>query len=263
MSKVTEAAEAVEHLDEAVSRGIEHIPRENVDLSVIPPAEYRQPWDRQEGESEYLYSQFLYYRDLGPGRTVAATHKHFNGETKKVKSGKSAGSKQQGISYATSKKFNWKARALSWDNDQERQYQLARSEAIRDMVARHEEQVVEAIDALMVPVKALNEAMQDEDFVHSLSKTDAKKLVQMANQSARTIPSLMSAERLARGMPTEIVGGTIDHNHVVTIERDQIGEILEVLAGAGVLDVGDPDFETGEIVDAEVVDVHSVPADDH
>ena len=71
----------------------------------------------------------------------------------------------------------------------------------------------------------------------------------------------MSAERLARGMPTEIVGGTVEHQLVSTVDRDQIGEILAVLAAAGALNVGGGSLGTGEIVDAEVVEVYPVPAD--
>jgi hypothetical protein len=71
----------------------------------------------------------------------------------------------------------------------------------------------------------------------------------------------MAAERLSRGMPTEIVGGVVEHQHIVSVERDQIGAVLEVLGQAGVLNVGTPGSESGNIVDAEVVEVHSVPAE--
>jgi hypothetical protein len=62
-------------------------------------------------------------------------------------------------------------------------------------------------------------------------------------------------------MPTEIVSGVVEHQHVTSIDRDQIGEVLAVLGQAGVLNVGNPDSESGNIIDAEVVEVHSVPAE--
>jgi len=266
MSTIDDAAKAVEHLGDTIDQGMEDLSRSDVDLAVVD-SEYRQPWDQQDGESNIHYAQFVHYRDQGLGRTVAATHRHFNGKPKHApgsETKKRPHGKLTAISYATPKKYEWEQRASSFDMDQERQYQLARSEAIREMVVRHEVDIEEAIGALMIPIKALSTAMEeDEEFIASLSRTDAKKLISLANQSARTIPSLMSAERLARDMPTEIVGGTIDHRHVVAVERDQIGEILEVLGRAGVLDDGDRSLGTGEIVDAEVVDVYPIPAEDN
>jgi len=114
----------------------------------------------------------------------------------------------------------------------------------------------------MVPIDALTIAMSDnEEFIADLTNMDKKKLISLANLAARTIPSLMAAERLSRGMPTEIVTGVVEHQHVVSVERDQIGNVLEVLGQAGVLDVGNANSGTGDIIDAEVVEVHSVPAE--
>ena len=59
----------------------------------------------------------------------------------------------------------------------------------------------------------------------------------------------------------EVVGGKIDHQHVVAVERNQIGEVLEILGRAGVLADGGGGFGADEIIDAEVVDVHPVPAE--
>ena len=84
----------------------------------------------------------------------------------------------------------------------------------------------------------------------------------MAASSAKAIPNLMTAERLARGMPTEIVSGTIEHQHI-DVSRDQIGALLRILDKAGVLDVGSGDPGNSEIVNATVVEVHSLPSDDN
>ena len=261
MSELDDAVEVIGNLAVALEKGPEELAREDVEIVPVP-SEYQEPWDRREDESNSHYAQFLHFRDQGLGRTVAATHRHFNGEMKRSPTKRYPDGMPQGIRYVTSQKFEWKARAAQWDQDQERQYQLARSEAVREMVDRHEDEIVEAIEALMTPIRVVNRLIEtDDEFVNSLSKSDAKKLISMANQAARTIPSLMNAERLARGMPTEIVGGTVDHKHVVAVERDQIGEILEVLGTAGVLDVGGGNLGTGEIIDAEVVDVHPIPAE--
>ena len=263
MSKIDDAAEVVENLTAALEQGPEELAREDVKLVAVP-AEYQEPWDKRNNEKDLDYAKFLHYRDQGPGRTIIATHIHFHGERELSPTSRYPEGTPRNISYEVSKKGEWKTRASLWDDDQERQYQLARSQAIREMVGRHEDQVERAIDSLMVPIEALSLAIEtDPDFMSNLSKQDARKLISISNQAARTIPSLMSAERLARGMPTEIVGGTIDHNHHVTVERDRIGEILEVLAGAGQLDDGSRSLGSGEIVDAEVVDVYPVPPEDN
>jgi diadenosine tetraphosphate (Ap4A) HIT family hydrolase len=114
----------------------------------------------------------------------------------------------------------------------------------------------------MIPIDALTVAMSDnEEFIADLTNMDKKKLISLANLAARTIPSLMAAERLSRGMPTEIVSGVVEHQHVKVVERDQIGAVLEILGQAGVLNVGIPDSGSPDIVDATVVEVHSVPAE--
>ena len=192
---------------------------------------------------------------------MKATHQHYaaiadQSTTKKIKT------YNVNWLYQLSTKHRWKDRAYQWDQHEEAQYQLARSEAIRKMVDRHERDVSDAIEGLMTPIRALQLRIEsDPDFLGNLSQASAAKLVDMANKASRTIPSLMSAERLARGMPTEIVGGTVEHQLVSTVDRDQIGEILEVLERAGALNVGRGSLGTGEIVDAEVVDVYPVSAD--
>ena len=129
------------------------------------------------------------------------------------------------------------------------------------MAERHEEKIGEAIDAIVVPFEALTTALKDDDFLAQLVNMKPARLIDITNRAARALPSLMSAERLARGEATEIVAGTIEVNHNVTIERDQIAEILEVLDAAGALPVGLSDSEFVEIDDAEVVDVYPVSAD--
>ena len=264
MNELDDAAKAVNRLDAAVNQGLEPIPRESVEipdekaeLALVDP-EFRQPWDRIEGESDYEYEMFVRYRDMGLGRTVMSVFRSVVDERTNNRGGR----RTQNRLYTASTKYRWKDRAYQWDQYEEMQYQLARSESMRSMVSRHEEARVDAIDSLMTPVKALQRRMDDDpDFLDNLSKASAAKLIDMANKASRTIPSLMNAERLARGMPTEVVGGTVEHQLVTTVDRDQIGEILEVLDQAGVLNVGGGDLDTGEVVDAEVVEFHPLPAD--
>ncbi len=273
MSELSDVSKAVTVLDDAINTDMDLIETDDLDQSVLAVPisdvvnEYQNPWDRLPDETNYKWDLFCHYRDSGLQRTFIATAAYGESLFKEWReNSKGTGDKPRTKSrnrisrYST--KHRWKERAYAYDKEQERLYQLARSEAIRDMAARHETVIEKAIDGLMAPIEALSTAMAtDPDFVSNLSKTDAKKLIDLSNRAARTIPSLMAAERLARGMPTEIVGGVVEHQHVVSVERDQIGEILGVLERAGVLDVGGSDSDFGEIVDAEVVDVHPLSAE--
>ena len=260
MNEIDDAEKAISDLDDALNQGLEPLPRENVELALVD-VDYRQPWDQQEGETAYQYQMFLHYRDQGLIRTVKATHTHFEGKVGESPDGKIKTHNLNWL-YQISTKHRWKDRAYQWDQHEEAQYQLARSEAIRDMVDRHENDITDAIEGLMTPIRALQIRIDtDPDFLGNLSQASAAKLIDMSNKAARTIPSLMNAERLARGMPTEIVGGTVEHQLVVEVDRDQIGDVLDVLERAGRLTAGGSDLGSGEIIDAEVVDIHPLPTD--
>jgi hypothetical protein len=260
MGEISDMTDAVKELDEALS--VEMEPMNDLVVAEPEPVNpHQMPWEKISGESKYQWALFSHYRDQGIRRSIRVTalwaEKHNLG-TKKLDTLE----KYSNIVRQFQGKNRWNDRCFAYDVEQERLYQLARSEAIRDMAERHEVQIEKAINGLMTPIDALTKAIdEDPEFMADLSKTDKKKLISLANLAARTIPSLMAAERLSRGMPTEIVSGVVEHQHVTSIDRDQIGEVLAVLGQAGVLNVGSPDSESGNIIDAEVVEVHSVPSE--
>jgi len=263
MSEIDDMSEAAKELDESLAAELE--PIDANDLVVVESDNgYQQPWDRLPAETDYAWNLFANYRDAGPKRSLRRTAKYgFDIELSNGKGLQITGYSQYRSAVTRfAVKHRWNERCFSYDANSERLYQLARSEAIREMAVRHENQIEKAINGLMVPIDALTIAMSDnEEFIADLTNMDKKKLISLANLAARTIPSLMAAERLSRGMPTEIVTGVVEHQHVVSVERDQIGNVLEVLGQAGVLDVGNANSGTGDIIDAEVVEVHSVPAE--
>lgn len=67
----------------------------------------RKPYDQQAGESEPAWQAFVAFRDLGPGRTVAAV-------------GKTLG-KSGNLVDRWCQRWNWRARAHRWDTDLDRQ----------------------------------------------------------------------------------------------------------------------------------------------
>ena len=256
---------AVETLNAALDQEREHIDRTDVDEFLSDGDDdndtaYQKPWDQILGETVLEYELFSLYRDSGPGRSASQVASYITQNPAVIAS--SVAPKTSRLR-RLSQKNNWVSRATSWDRAEDEKYQIARSQAMRAMVARHEGVLSDAIDSLMVPIDALNKRIEDEpDFISTLSQTSVTKLISMAASSAKAIPNLMTAERLARGMPTEIVSGTIEHQHI-DVSRDQIGALLGILDKAGVLNVGSGDPGNSEIVDATVVEVHSLPADDN
>ncbi len=251
-TELEQADAATRDLMDAAKQGFEDTPRTDI---AIPDAscDYRTPWYQQGEESDFFHALFLQFRDQGLGRSVVAGWRWYRAEK--------LGRANEKSYYEYAKAYDWRERARLWDQYEEAQYQLARGIARREMAERHEEKIGEAIDAIVVPFEALTTALKDDAFLLQLVNMKPARLIDITNRAARALPSLMSAERLARGEATEIVAGTIEVNHNVTIERDQIAEILGVLEEAGALPVGLPDSEFVEIDDAEVVDVYSVSTD--
>jgi len=260
--------EAVDELDEAVSQSIEDIDRDDLAVPAVASMnEWREPWERRDDESEYAWAMFCHFRDLGAKRTHMqvveyAIHglKRWDESKKGVPDDIYLNRRRREVSNLGSRK-EWAKRIFAYDAEQERLYQIARSEAIREMAERHEIAIEKAISGLLVPIDALEIAMRDPEFVKSLSEKNASKLIDLANRASRTIPTLMSAERLSRGMPTEISGGKIEHEVIHRVERDHIGEVLAALGQARIVDDGGTGFGSGEVIDAEVVEVHSVSAE--
>ncbi len=259
---LADATDAVSDLDEALN-----VRPDLGDVSTSEIAvhnaidDYANPWDRLPSEDDFTWNIFCHYRNCGVRRTYTLTVQHVRDTTDRW-TDEIAQDSALSMIRAFSAKNRWRERVYAYDQEEERQYQLARSEAIREMADRHSEQIGKAIVGLMSPIEALNHVIDtDPEFIANLSKGNKGKLIDLSIKAARTIPSLMSSERLALGMPTEIVGGAIEHQHIVAVERDRIGEVLAELEAAGVINVGYPGGEPGEIIDAEVVEVHSVPAE--
>jgi len=260
MSEIEDMTDAAKALDESLAVELEPIPASDLVVAESDTG-YQQPWDRLPAETDYAWALFSYFKNLGIRRSFKAVYVWAHENELGAHESRTL-DKYRRVVRSYRSKHRWSDRVFSYDKEQDRLYQMARSEAIREMAIRHEGQIEKAINGLMVPIDALTVAMSDNDeFMADLTNMDKKKLISLANLAARTIPSLMAAERLSRGMPTEIVTGVVEHQHVVSVERDQIGNVLEVLGQAGVLDVGYSDSGTGDIVDAEVVEVHSVPAE--
>lgn len=208
------------------------------------PADYREPWNRTEDETDQSWKYFVYYRNAGPTRSINKTAAHF-----KVKYG-SIG--------RMSAQHRWPARAAAFDEYEDRVYQIRRQIAIREMAERHADQMVDALEALTIPFKALAQKFANEPgLIDEMAERDVKSLLGMAAQAGRIAPQLMSAERLARGMPSDIVQVDTEVTHVHEITTDSLATVLEELERAGAFDARISAGSVEEIIDAEVIEVHS------
>lgn len=207
-----------------------------------------EPWDRQIQETSEQYSAFTVYRNMGPSRNYAKVARELS---------LSPGTIQ---SYAHD--HNWMDRAGAWDYYQERIFQAELAERTREMARMQLAVARETTDAIMAPIRALQNRLLEnpEEVMAELSAQDIGRLLKMSQESAKLIPALMAAERLAAGQPTTISEST-ERVDVNINDTQRLGEVLEVLRSTGVFDAIIAAGEAGEIVDAEVVEVVDGPAE--
>lgn len=174
-----------------------------------------------EGETEREYQLFSYYRSMGLGRVKGEVAKHFEISGPYI--------------YRAAKDNDWDGRVRAWDIFRERIYTAELTEETREMakvqanIARKGLMALgSAFEALVTRMEADPELWQAE-----LDEIPTKQLIMIAQRSAQVIPNLMNAERLSRGMPTDIIAThtTVDHN-VNLQTTDDLAAILTGLFGA-------------------------------
>lgn len=81
------------------------------------------PWERQPGETEKAYEAFLFYKNLGPGRTLAETSRKLPKNYQTLKEWKA--------------KWKWEDRVIAFDRENDRQEQRKLQHERVKMVKRH------------------------------------------------------------------------------------------------------------------------------
>lgn len=209
------------------------------------PAGYVEPWTRRPDEGDHAWEMFRFYRDLGPSRTIAMVAEEFK-------------TKLPTLHNTYTSRFDWLARAAAWDKSLDRLYRIGLQEQVKEMSQRHASQIVGTLEALAIPFNEIRRRVEKggtTGILKGLTNMDVRRLFDLALKGARVMAPLMAAERLARGMPTEIIQSDSEVRVIHDIGTDQLTEVLSVLARAGVLDGPRDTGGTGEVVDAEVVAV--------
>ncbi len=217
----------------------------STELSLVAMDE-PESWDRQYGESSDAYARFTIYRNLGPKRTLAAV-------------ARTLGLKGTNSLSSQSIQYNWKERAENWDFYLEKIQQAEIAELQSRLALEQFDFASDALKAVNAPVKALLDRMEkDPDAVMAeFGAQDLTKLLRLAQDSIRLMPNLLSAQRIALGQPTDITERTENVN-VNYNDAQRIGDVLDVLNEAGVLDAFVGKGGSGEIIDAEDVEVVDV-----
>lgn len=196
-----------------------------------------------EGETEREYQLFSYYRALGLGRVKSEVSDHFEVAAPYI--------------YRTAKANDWDGRVRAWDIFRERIYSAELIEETREMAKVQASIARKGLMALGSAFEELVTRMENpEVWQEELAEIPTKQLMMIAQRSAQVIPNLMNAERLSRGMPTEITAThtTVDHN-VNVQTTDDLAAILTGLFGAIGPGRDDADLTSAfDVVDAVVVD---------
>jgi len=178
------------------------------------------PWEKIPHESMKAFKAFCAYRDAGRRRSVAFL-------------------RGKGMSVANwwQTEHKWTLRARLFDEYTFAAEQLEQHKLNREMKEKHAEQAASALDGLMAPfIEFQRRSEQDpERLALEMEMMDGKKLLSTMQASARVLQPIMSAERLSRDMPTEMVETHVQGQITVQDSPEALADVLGVLAETGVL----------------------------
>lgn len=193
-------------------------------------------WEKLPHESMKAYRAFCVYRDAGRKRSITYVR-----------------GRGVGVSNVWVEQYRWTLRTRLYDEYQLAQEQIEAQKLNRELRARQAKQAAEALEGLMAPFKEFQRRLETdedaEDLQAELAAMPASKLVSTMQASARVLQPLMSAERLAHDLPTEMVENTIDAQLTIQDNRQALTDVLTVLNETGIADAL---FGGGQTIEALV-----------
>ncbi len=188
----------------------------------------RDPWDRQEGESELMYSRFRTYLELGRTRTLtsAAGILTATGDSSKL-----TGAYIRSLSMS----YLWTQRTGAYDREQDRLERERLIEQRRDMIRRH---LKTANDLTAKAREALTKVKTDK-----LSPLDIVRFFRLATvieSNALGLPGETVAVTGAAGGPVLLddMTGLTDADR-----RARMAEVAREVAARAGTSLDDPDAE--------------------
>ena len=173
------------------------------DLSPKPLDTDIDLWEQQTDEGEQAFGAFTRYRNIPRAERTLQ---------------KVAGELDKSVTLMSrwSSQWSWRPRVMEWDRAQERKDVEAQWEKISAMKSRHAGQAVAQGQVLMAPVMALHKLMRErpdaffdyftigtEDGGYIIDFDRMDRVVSMAMQAARIMPTVTGMEREARGIPAD------------------------------------------------------------
>lgn len=188
----------------------------------------RDPWERQEGESDLMYKRFATYLDLGRTRTLTDTANILTGlgDTSRL-----TGAYIRSLAYS----YLWTQRTGAYDREQDRLEAERLVELRRDMIKRH---LKTANDLTAKARTAL-----DKIKIEKLTPLDVVRFFKLATvieANALGLPSGTVAVTGAGGGPVlldDLTGLTDDER------RARMAEIAREVANRAGTSLDDPDAE--------------------
>lgn len=156
-------------------------------------------WERRPAESDEAFEAFVVYRDMPLPRSQRGAAERLG--------------KSRQLLSQWSMRHDWQDRVAAWDLEQDRQRREAMARENVEAGKRHAQIAAGALQAAarvnLAFLARLGDPGSQEAVLEKMGFTDLADLLVKVN---RTIPRLVVAERLARGMSTESVehSGTID-----------------------------------------------------
>ncbi len=212
-------------------------PADEVPEEIVPFSEF-EPWGKMDTETPRDYELFSEYRASGLSRTFSKTARHFSISQPRVSK--------------VANKHDWVERVHSWDKYREQIYTTTVIEGVKKMALEHAGIANKGIKAYAMVFDELIERIENDPLhKEEMNTMSLRALFALVDKAARGLPNLMNAERLSRGLPTELSAQVVvTENRIIVQTTEELGEIIHGLGG--VLEaVG----EETEIADAEYEDI--------
>jgi hypothetical protein len=167
----------------------------------------RVPWERQPGESSKQYHAFVHYRDLS-ARAIGRAWVQHKMQCEHVPVPVRRSSSRWD---AWASQWGWVERAARWDLEIDRVHREKSMQALLEARERHARLAQATLTVLTMPIRAALEAAKDPAILRRLTehaKTGPGGTIQLLaviSRMAQVIPHMVTVERLALGMTTEIV----------------------------------------------------------
>lgn len=157
----------------------------------IRAPEPENAWDRQPGESAPAYAAFRTYLLMGGERSVRKVAQEVG--------------KNPTLIGKWSSRNRWTARVDAFEAEAARRADDAAMDVLEKRAARQAELATLAMEAMAAPSIELMRRINENPKL--LNQLDVDELTRLSATTARALPRVQAAERLARGQSTTNVGG--------------------------------------------------------